>query len=123
MDNKELYTFLSNNGIRIFALTLGKDNSLYIHPNKTVSEWRSDIERFKQEINILKENDGYADDAVFNSLTLKLLDAGYCDVNDMVADVYEGRIAKYSSGIVDDPAHEEQANGFGHYGWESKDKI
>ncbi len=123
MNNEELYNFLSSNGIRIFALSLGKDHSLYIHPNKTVSEWRSDIERFKLEINSLKDNDGYADDEAFNSLTLKLLDAGYCDVNDMVADVYEGRISKYSAGIVDDPAHEEQANGFGHYGWESKGEI
>ncbi len=123
MSNKELYQFLSKNGIRVFALSLGKDHSLYIHPNKTVNEWRSDIEKFKIEINNLKDEDGFADDEIFNSLTLKLLDAGYCDVNDMVADVYEGRIAKYSSGIVDDPAHEEQANGFGHYGWESKDRI
>ena len=49
-----------------------------------------------------------------------LCDAGYIEVNDIVSDIFEGRIAISSAGIVDDPAHEEQADGFGHYGWESK---
>ena len=59
----------------------------------------------------------------FNQLNQKLYDAGYIDVTDVVADVYEGRIAVYSAGIVDDPAHEEQEGGFGHYGWESKPEL
>jgi len=46
----------------------------------------------------------------------KLSDAGYVEVSDIVADVYEGRTAVYSAGVVDSPAHEEQADGFGHYG-------
>ncbi len=123
MNNKELYKFLSSKGVRIFALSLGNHHALYIHSKKSVNEWRSDIERFKLELNSVKDKDGYADDEVFNALTIKLMDAGYFDVNDMVADVYEGRIAKYSASIVDDPAHDEQTDGFGHYGWESKGEI
>jgi hypothetical protein len=29
----------------------------------------------------------------------------------------------YSAGIEDDPSHEEQEDGFGHYGWESKTEL
>jgi hypothetical protein len=123
MKDKELYEHLSGQGIRIFALSLGPDRTFYIHPHKTVSEWRADVRRFILEINKVKDKDGYADGNVFNALTGKLLEAGYFGVDDMVADVYEGRVANYSSGIIDAPAHDEQVDGFGHYGWESKDKI
>jgi len=44
-------------------------------------------------------------------------------VDDVASDVYEGRVAVYSAGIEDDPSHEEQEDGFDHYGWESKNEI
>lgn len=124
MNDKELYGFLSSKGVRIFALSIGSDRTLYIHPNKTVSEWRADVRRFISEIGQVKDKEGYADDDALSALSAKLHDSGYFDVEDMVADVYEGRIAKFAVVIVDDPAHEdEQADGFGHYGWESKEEI
>ena len=54
---------------------------------------------------------------------MKLKNAGYFHADDIVSDAYEGRVAVYSAGIEDDPVHEEQADGFGHYGWESKSET
>jgi len=120
MKEKELYELLAAQGVRIFVLKLGSDRTTYIHPQKTTKEWRSDLKRFKSELNIQKDEEGYSDDDVYNELTGKLSDAGYIDVDDVASDVYEGRVAVYSAGIEDDPSHEEQEDGFGHYGWESK---
>ena len=104
-------------------LKLGSDRTIYIHPQKTTKEWRSDIKRFKSELKIQKDVEGYSDDDVYNELTGKLSDAGYKDVDDVASDVYEGRVAVYSASIEDDPSHEEQEDGFVHYGWESKNGI
>lgn len=123
MKEKELYEHLAAHGIRLFALAIGRDKRTFIHPNKTTEEWRADIRRFKAEINRLKDEDGFCDDNVYNELTSMLMNAGYHDVDDVVSDVYEGRVAVYDAGLEDEPAHEEQSDGFGHYGWESKTKI
>lgn len=123
MKDKEIHGVLAQQGVRIFALSLGTVRMTYIHANKTVKEWREDIRRIVSEINHRRSRSGRAEDDVFNGLTSKLYEAGYVEVNDVVADVYEGRIASYSAGIEDDPAHDEQADGFGHYGWESKAEI
>lgn len=123
MKDKEIHGLLAQQGVRLFALSLGTVRMTYIHANKTVKEWREDIKKFISEINHRRNRAGRADDDVFNELTSKLYEAGYVEVNDVVADVYEGRIASYSAGIEDDPAHDEQADGFGHYGWESKAEI
>jgi len=123
MNAKIIYELLANQGIRIFVLTLGSDSTAYIHIQKTMKEWRSDIKNFISEIDCSKDVSGFADDNVFNTLNCKLHEAGYIEVTDVAADVYEGRIAVYSAGIEDDPAHAEQADGFGHYGWESKNEI
>ncbi len=123
MKAKNMHESLAQHGIRLFALSLGTDRMTYVHSGKTVKEWREDIRRFISEINHRRDRGGRAEDEVFNELTSKLDEAGYIEVNDVVADVYEGRIASYSAGIEDDPAHEEQADGFGHYGWESKVEI
>ncbi|MBJ6751063.1 hypothetical protein [Geomonas anaerohicana] len=120
MKAKEMHRVLAQQGIRLFALTLGADRMTYIHENKTVKEWREDISRFISEINHHRDESGHAEDEVFNRVMSKLDEAGYIEVADLVADVYEGRIAVYTAGVVDDPAHDEQADGFGHYGWESK---
>lgn len=123
MKDKEIHGVLAQQGVRLFALSLGTVRMTYIHANKTVKKWREDIRKFISEINHRRSKAGRAEDDVFNELTSKLYEAGYVEVNDVVSDVYEGRIASYSAGIEDDPAHDEQADGFGHYGLESKAEI
>jgi hypothetical protein len=120
VNEKELHELLAKQDIRMFALSLGSDRLTLIHHNKSVEDWRADIRRYVSEIKHLRSKTGWANDEVFNEMVEKLRKAGYFDVTDVVADVYEGRVAVYSAGIEDDPAHEEQADGFGHYGWESK---
>jgi hypothetical protein len=123
MKAKELHAHLASQGIRLFALNVGRpiDTMLFIHPHKTTAEWRQDVRRFIDEIGHTKSRTGDASDNAFNAMMQKLSDAGYIEAEDMVSDVYEGCTAVYSAGIVDNPAHEDQADGFGHYGWESKD--
>ena len=121
MSEKELHDFLAQQGIRLFDLSLGQDHITLIHRNKSVTEWRNDLKTYISEIKNLVSEKGWANDDVFNEIIKKLRAAGYFDVTDVVADVYEGRVAVYSAGIEDNPAHEEQKDGFGHYGWESKD--
>lgn len=123
MNHEEFYAVLAKQGIRMFALSLGvEDDPLYlIHPQKTVQEWREDVRRFISEIGQNEDSVGDADFEVFDELSNKLHEAGYLAVDDMVADVYEGRIAKYKAGIEDDPSDEEQISGFGQYGFESKE--
>ncbi len=120
MNEKELHDLLSLQGIRLFALSLGSYHLTLIHHNKSVKEWRDDIRRYVSEIRHLRSKAGWANDEVFNEMMKKLHKAGYFDVTDVVADVYEGRVASYSARIEDNPAHEKQADGFGHYGWGSK---
>ncbi len=120
MDDKKLHELLARQGIRLFDLRLGSDHLTFIHHNKSVEGWRMDVRRCIKEIKHLRNKTGWADDEVFNEMTMKLQKAGYRDVSDIVSDVYEGRVAVYSAGIEDNPAHEDQTDGFGHYGWESK---
>jgi hypothetical protein len=120
MKEKELYEHLAGLGIRLFVVAVGRDKRTFIHPKKTTEEWRGDINKFKAEINLQKDEDCYSDDDVYNELTRMLMEAGYHDVDDVASDVYEGRVAVYSAGLENDPSHEEQTIGFGHYGWESK---
>jgi hypothetical protein len=117
MKEKEIYELLASHGIRLFALSLGSDQLTFIHHNKTVEEWRTDIRNIISEIKHLRDKSGRANDEVYNKIAMKLMQAGYCEVDDVVSDVYEGRVAVYSAGIEDDPAHRNQEDGFGHYGW------
>lgn len=116
----ELHDKLALQGIRLFALSLGSDNMYFAHGEKTVNDWRSDVRQFIAEIGQLTDANGDAESKVIHQMYVKLHDAGYVEVNDIVSDVFEGRIAVFSAGIVDDPIHNEQTDGFGHYGWESK---
>jgi hypothetical protein len=120
MNEKEFHERLARQGIRLFDLRLGPDHLTFIHDNKSVENWRADVRQFIEEIRHLRNKAGRANDEVFNQLTEKLLKAGYFEVTDIVSDVYEGRVAVYSAGIEDDPAHENQEDGFGHYGWEAR---
>lgn len=127
MNAKELHAKMTTFGIRIFKISL-KYNSkteeeFWIHPEKTTKEWRNDLSSFLKQC--FSDNDavielGYADDLLFNALHKHLSELGYYELDDVVSDVYEGRVTNEFCKIVDYPAHEEQETGFGHYGWESK---
>jgi hypothetical protein len=64
--------------------------------------------------------EGWADDGVFNALHEALRSLGYIEVEDALADVFEGRITCEAARLVDDPEHEDQPDGFGHHGWASR---
>jgi hypothetical protein len=57
MKEKELYEYLAGLGIRLFVVSIGHDKRIFLHPNKITEEWRSDIKRFKAEINKKKEDE------------------------------------------------------------------
>jgi len=123
MNGKDIYELLATQNIRLFNLSIDNDTMTFIHTSKTVEEWRADLKGFISKSQITDDKDGGAADDVFNLLMERISDAGYVEVGDIVADVYEGRTALYSAGVVDAPAHDEQADGFGHYGWGSKENI
>jgi hypothetical protein len=120
---KELHDLLSKQGVRLFDLTLGVETTTFIHPSKTVEVWRQELRGFISELQDLTTEDGRSDDEIHNALFGKLRNAGYIEVTDVVSDVYEGRIAVNSASICDDPSHDSQSDGFGHYGWESKKEL
>jgi hypothetical protein len=121
MQANELYEVLARQGIRIFVLKLGHLEMTYIHPQKTTEEWRQDVRSFVSETNSPENGKNCSDDDIYNGLIARMSEAGYLEVADVAADVYEGRIVVLSASIKDHPIHREQADGFGHYGWESKD--
>jgi hypothetical protein len=123
---KQLHDHLASQGIRIFELDIDlysnelltpSHHMIYIHPNKTTPEWHADIRRIAEEI----EQAGLSGNEASNALFAKLREAGYLEATDVVSDVYECRVDADLPGIIDSPIHSEQADGFGHYGWESKD--
>ncbi|KAB0669040.1 hypothetical protein F6V30_14485 [Oryzomonas sagensis] len=116
---KALHDRLANLGIRMYMLSYGSgpiNQLIYMHPHKTTPEWRSDIRRIVGEI----KKAGLCGDEAINALLSKLQDAGYMETTDVVSDVYECRVDGKLPGIFDNPIHLEQADGFGHHGWESK---
>jgi hypothetical protein len=118
---KEIHGLLAGHGIRIFQLTLRSgntyDRAFFIHPCKTVLEWREEVREFCGEV--FEEEPGQfpsgGDDAR-NGLFRHLESLGYVEISDVVADVFEGRFTNERSRLVDDPNHEDQLDGFGHYG-------
>jgi hypothetical protein len=123
---KQLHDHLASQGIRMFVLSIDlypaefltpSHHMIYIHPNKTTPEWRVDIRRIAGEI----EQAGFSGNKASNALFAKLQEAGYLEATAVVSDVYECRVDAELPGIIDSPIHSEQADGFGHYGWESKD--
>lgn len=123
MSARETYNKLASDNIRIFAVRLNNDSKRelthWIHHNKTVSQWRDDMRQFVLSSS-RSDDEGWACSEVWNGLFSHLQKLGYHEVNDVVADVYEGRITNNAARLVDDPDHEEQSDGFGHYGWGSK---
>ena len=120
---RRIHGTLAKQNTRLFYLVLDGEATTFVHISKTVRAWRSDVKSILSEVQGTADQDGHAGDEVRNTLFSRLRDAGYVEVTDVVSDVYEGRIATESASIVDDPDHECQADGFGHYGWESKDGI
>lgn len=121
MQEEELYGILAAQGIRIFVLKLGSLEITYIHPQKTTEEWRQDVRSFVSETNSPEKRKNCSDNDIYNGLIARMSEAGYLEVADVAADVYEGRIVVHSASVEDYPIHREQADGFGHYGWEFKD--
>jgi hypothetical protein len=122
---RQMYRELALHNIRIFCLSLRKDGrcerQYWLHDGKSVSEWRQDI-RFFMENGDMQDDEGYADDSVYNALGNHLRELGYAEVHDVVVDVFEGRVTNHSAKLTHDPAHDEQPDGFGHYGWENHQK-
>jgi len=138
MTPKEIHKTLADQGIRIFMVRLrggsttviGRDEMYFIHPDKTVEQWREDLRGclaivYTDEIDDEDEDrtGGWASDKPHNHIYKYMHELGYVELADVVADVYEGRLTNEKSRIVDDPDHEEQADGFGHFGWESKNRL
>jgi len=130
---KEIFHKLADQGIRIFMVRLsecvkGRDEIYFIHPSKTTEGWRKDLRGFlgMTYTDPIDDEDedptegGWAADKPVNELYKYMCNLGYVELCDVVADVYEGRFTNEKCRIVDDPDHEEQKDGFGHFGWESK---
>lgn len=119
-----LHGQLAAQGIRVFVIHLNSGtrdyNATYlIHPNRTVAQWREDIRSFQRTAES-HDPDGSSSDGIFNGLYRHLEQLGYLFLHDVVADVYEGRVTNLRSTLIDDPDHEEQPTGFGHYGHETR---
>jgi len=125
MNSHEVFQQISATGARIFCLRLstnqGREETYFVHPKKTTPEWRVDMQKFIDSNRFVDDPGGWASDDVFNALNTYLFTLGYYEVADVVADVFEGRITNEAARLVDDPEHDDiQANGFGHFGHESK---
>jgi hypothetical protein len=123
----ELHDRLAKSDIRVFILTIstadGHETTAYIHGSKTTAGWRDDVRRFldsEQNSPELSDEPSAWETMPSSRLDTYLRSLGYCEIEDVASDVYEGREAVQKARIVDDPEHEEQETGFGHYGWESK---
>ena len=129
MTDQEVHALLAGFGIRVFALSLDSRYShgeykLFIHPHKTTAEWREDVRTFLKGVGAgwggTSDVTDAADDNIFHAFYGYLRNLGYHEMEDVVSDVYEGRLTCEMSRIVDDPDHEEQTDGFGHFGWENR---
>lgn len=123
---RDIYLRLKKANLRIFNVCLDPNGTrrtdwLWIHHDKTTEQWREDIRAFieSSERSDDDETRGRADDDVHNALGDHLRSLGYAEVGDVAADVFEGRVTNHRARLAHDPAHEEQADGFGHYGWDN----
>jgi hypothetical protein len=121
MHSNEFHNNLVAAGFRIFGVVIDGETVYWIHGCKTRNQWRIDVRAFLASSKAENsDSNGHAGDSIYNALSDHLTALGYNEVADVVSDVYEGRISNTSAKLVDDPDHEEQKDGFGHYGWESK---
>jgi len=120
LSGRDIHDKLASDNIRIFALQINcsskRETKHWIHHNKTVAQWRDDVRQFVLS-SFRTDDEGWACSEVWNGLFSHLHKLGYHEIDDVVSDVYEGRITNNASRLVDDPDHENQKDGFGHYGW------
>jgi hypothetical protein len=124
--DKATHSLLAEQGIRLFNVSLGGDTTTWIHVNKTVEQWRTDVLQIIAELGVVKSDDVElcAADEAFNRFQAAMNQRGYCDVSDVVSDCFEGEIVSRASAVQPDSLYELQpssqtADGFGHYGWEA----
>lgn len=126
MKAQELYALLAKQGISIFMIRIddfsvfSRDYVPWIHFNKSRDEFRADIKAFQDKGFEEATGDFSASNNINNSFYSYLKGLGYLEVSDVAVDVFEGKITNEKARLVDDPDHEEQLDGFGHFGWESK---
>ena len=126
MNPHEVFLQIAATGARIFCFRLfsserGREEHYWVHPKKTTPEWRAEVQKFLDSNRFVDDANGGAADDVFMAFSTYLFTLGYCEIGDVVADVFEGRITNEAARLVDDPEHDDaQANGFGHFGHESK---
>ena len=133
--SQALHDLLASQGIHIFKIVIGNhlgrnEENFWIHASKTTAEWRSDLRSFLEksyhDATVFDEDGenigGWAESRCGNALFKHLHDLGYVELDDVISDIFEGRITNEMARLVGDPNHPEQADGFGHYGWESKNK-
>jgi hypothetical protein len=123
MEPHELQHILAKRNIRLFNVTLNNHTITFIHPSKTVAEWRRDIRKFVSNSKVNGRSFYDSADSAWNIFRGKIDKAGYFEISDIVSDVYEGRVVSTSSHIIDYPDHEDQKDGFGHYGVEVANKA
>ena len=114
---------LAEIGIRVFRVTVrgpvGTNTDWWLHQDRTSNEFRADIESFlASPSNAPAENYGWSG----GRLNGHLPEIGYCEPDDVLADTWEGQIAAYHAELLHG-GHEDECptEGFGHFGWESKD--
>lgn len=121
---KFLHQKLADIGVRIFKMDLFYpfEECYWIHAQKTTEEWREDIRNFIAQGEVTATGDPWtAADKIALSLSNYLGNLGYCELEDVTSDVYEGQIAATSAKLQPSPLTESE-DGFGHYGWEAKIK-
>lgn len=113
----ELYEKLN---VKIFkiVLNLGQKHEEYffVHPDKTLDQWRKDLKTFYLNASFF-DIDGYSSDKVLNKLFAHMNELGYFEIDDVITDIFEGKITNDSARLIDDPSHESMKDGFGHYGF------
>lgn len=129
--SKEINKKLADIGIAIFTLRLDCPKGLnvihFIHDGKTIKEWREDICTFRGKSNRSwlspsksnNDKDPYTEKDVFNDLMEYLFDLGYRQIDNVVTDVYEGRIACLNAQLMNDSSFGSK-DGFGVYGYGSQ---
>lgn len=114
MNFEEFHSILADQGIGIFNIDIDCNTRTLIHPAKTVDEWRIDL---RSILNKSKVVDPKGNASNFDIVNEMISEFGYFEAQFLADDVYEGRRAIYKAGIIDDPHHENQEDGFGHYGF------
>jgi len=123
MTAKEIHQALASGGMRLFHVQIsisGRfEEIIFIHNDRTVAAWRGGVSNIISSS--IRVNDSEEmDDEVFNDFLTHMRRLGYIQAMDVCSDCFEGKVFVTEAKLVHDPDHEEQVDGFGHWGWESK---